>query len=75
MKTHRAVRDGEWKFIDEPNGKQQLYNLTEDIGEKNNLAGEQKSKVVKMRKLLDKWESQVDPPLYPVSLKAEKTAP
>jgi len=75
VKTHRAVRDGNWKFIDERNGKQQLYNLTEDIGEKNNLADEQKSKAAKMEKLLDKWESQVDPPLYPVSLKAEKSSP
>ncbi|MEK7706970.1 MAG: sulfatase, partial [Verrucomicrobiota bacterium] len=52
VKTQRAVRDGNWKFIDEPSGKQQLYNLAEDIGEKNNLANEQKSKAAKMKKLL-----------------------
>lgn len=71
VETHRAVRDGNWKFIDEPNGKQYLYDLANDIGEKNNLATEQKSKAGRMKKLIDKWEGQVDPPLYPVSLKAE----
>jgi arylsulfatase A-like enzyme len=71
VKTHRAVRDGDWKFIDERNDKQQLYNLADDIGEKNNLADQQKSRVAKMKKLLDQWENQVDPPLYKVSLKAE----
>ena len=68
--THRAVRDGNWKLIDEPKGRQQLYNLAEDIGEKNNLAEVEKSKAARLKRLLDKWESQVDPPLYPVSLKA-----
>ena len=72
VKTHRAVRDGNWKLIDERSGKEQLYNLAEDIGEKSNLADEQKSRVARMKKLLDKWESHVDPPLYQVSLKPEK---
>jgi arylsulfatase A-like enzyme len=71
VKTQRAVRDGNWKLVEERNGKQELYNLVEDIGEKDNLADEQKSKVAKMKKLLDKWEGQVDPPLYRVSLKPE----
>jgi arylsulfatase A-like enzyme len=69
VKTHRAVRDGNWKLIEERNGKQQLYNLAEDLGEVNNLADEETSKVAKMKRLLDKWEKQVDPPLYSVSLK------
>ena len=69
--THRAVRDGNWKFIDEPNGKQYLYDLANDIGEKNNLVAEQKSKAARMKKLIDKWEAQVDPPMYPVSRKLE----
>jgi len=74
VKTHRAVRDGNWKLIEERNGKDQLYNLGEDIGEKSNLAGEQKAKVSRMKKLLDQWENQIDPPRYPVSLKPEKPA-
>ena len=52
-----------------------LYDLAKDLGERENLAGEQKSKVVKLKKLLDKWEGQVDPPSYSVTLKPEKSSP
>lgn len=52
-----------------------VCDLAEDIGENNNLADEQKSKAAKMKKLLDKWESQVDPPLYSVTLKPGKPSP
>jgi len=70
--THRAVRDGNWKFIDEPNGRQYLYNLATDIGEQINLAESEKVKSARMRRLLDGWERQMDPPLYRVSPKPEK---
>jgi arylsulfatase A-like enzyme len=69
--THRAVRDGNWKFIEGPNGHEALYHLPEDIGEQKNLASEQPAKVARMKKLLDRWERQVDPPLYRVSLKPD----
>jgi arylsulfatase A-like enzyme len=72
VETHRAVRDGNWKFIDEPNGRQYLYNLANDIGEKNNLSTNQPARVARMKSLLDKWESKVDPPLYPVSGQPEE---
>ena len=72
VETHRAVRDGNWKYVDTPGGKQELYNLASDLGEKSNLADEQKTKVARLKRLLDRWEGQVDPPLYKVSLKAEK---
>jgi arylsulfatase A-like enzyme len=71
VETHRAVRDGNWKFIDEPNGRQYLYNLAKDVGERINLSTNQPARVARMRRLLEKWESEVDPPLYPISAKAE----
>ena len=67
--THRAVRDGDWKFIDEPGGRQYLYNLAKDIAEEKNLAAQDKARAAKMKKLLDYWESDVSPPLYQVSPK------
>jgi len=72
VETHRAVRDGNWKFIDEPNGRQYLYDLAKDVGEKTNLSTNQPARVARMKKLLEKWEGTVDPPLYPVSAKAEE---
>jgi len=66
VKTHRAVRQGNWKYIDEPNGAQYLYDLSNDIAEKNNLAADQKMRSAEMKQLIIQWESRVDPPLYPV---------
>ena len=71
--THRAVRRGDWKFIDEPNGRQYLYNLANDIGEQTNLAQQERAQVSRMKKLLDRWEARVSPPLYTVSPKAGVT--
>ena len=68
--THRAVRRGDWKFIDEPNGRQYLYNLTSDIGEQTNLASQERAQVARLKKLLDRWEARVSPPLSEVSPKA-----
>ncbi|MSU59292.1 MAG: twin-arginine translocation pathway signal protein [Pedosphaera sp.] len=71
VETHRAVRDGNWKLIEDANGKQSLYDLAKDITEANNLAEKEKSKAARMKKLLDQWEGQIHPPLYQVSRKPE----
>ncbi len=63
-KTHRAVRDGDWKYIDETSGKQYLFNLADDVGEKNNLAGKMPEKTHALKKLVEQWEKEISPPLY-----------
>jgi len=67
VKTHRAARRGDWKLVEDTKGKSFLYNLAQDIGETNNLADAEPARVAKLRKLLDGWEAQMDPPLYPVA--------
>ena len=64
IKTHRAVRDGRWKYIDEPDGKQYLYNLDKDIGEENNLASKEPARAALLKKKIDAWEDDIHPPLY-----------
>lgn len=64
VEPHRAVRHGEWKYIDQPDGTQYLYHLSRDVGEQHNLAAEHADRVATMRRLLDGWEADVDPPLY-----------
>ena len=64
VKPHRAVRQGDWKYIDEPSGSRYLYNLSDDVAERVNLAQSKPEKAAAMARLLDDWEADVDPPLY-----------
>jgi arylsulfatase A-like enzyme len=47
-----GLREGDWKFI--PGKDHQLYNLADDIGEKNNLASKYPERVAAMQTLLEK---------------------
>ena len=69
IKTHRAVRDGDWKYIEETDGKRFLYDLPADLAEARNLAQSKPELVASMRRKMDRWEAEVDPPLYPQSPK------
>jgi hypothetical protein len=40
-----------------------LYNITEDIGEKNNMAAKLPDKTKQMHKLLQSWRKSVNAPL------------
>ena len=56
-----AVRDGDWKLIERyETGGFELYNLKEDIGEKNNLAEEMPDKVTELSSLLKAWYQETD---------------
>ena len=62
-----AVRVGDYKLIewyDEticgPGNELELYNLKEDIGERNNLAGKMPDKTRELKKMLATWRSQVN---------------
>jgi arylsulfatase A-like enzyme len=65
VKTHRAVRCGDWKLIETAGGSQFLHHLGRDVGEAANLAGRDPERVERLRALLDAWEQSVDPPLHP----------
>ncbi len=56
-----AVRMDEWKLVEffEDNHIE-LYNLEEDIGEQNNLAGEMPEKAKTLHTMLDDWQDEVD---------------
>lgn len=58
--THRWVRQGEWKLIVPVNQKGQeieLFNLTRDPFEKNDLAKKEAERVKRLMKVLDQWEA------------------
>jgi arylsulfatase A len=62
-----AVRAGDYKLIewfDEsicgPGNEFELYNLKEDIGERNNLAKQMPGRVENLKRMLYKWRSEVE---------------
>ncbi len=68
-----AVRMGNWKLIQyfEYNDLE-LYNLKDDISEKNNLAEKNPEKSNEMLKILEDWREEVKAPV-PVALNPEYT--
>lgn len=55
-----SVRSGDWKLIEYfEDGKQELYNLKDDIGEELNLAAENTGKVKELHDKLVAWREKV----------------
>lgn len=56
-----AVRMGNWKWIREPAGvPEQLYDLSNDIGERRNLSYENPEQMARMRAAYTRWNRMVD---------------
>lgn len=60
-----AVRSGDMKLvIDGKDPTPQLYNLSEDPGEKNNLAGKMKTELEAIDKMRMQWDSELIEPVF-----------
>jgi arylsulfatase A-like enzyme len=62
-----ALREGKWKLIHnrkEANAKPELYDLSKDIGETNNMASENPEIVASLLEKMKTWESQLKEPLW-----------
>lgn len=55
-----AVRIGNYKYIEFFEGQQELYNLKDDIGERNDLSKKMPGKTKELKALLDKWLKDVN---------------
>jgi arylsulfatase A-like enzyme len=56
-----AVRAGDWKLIEwYEDNHAELYNLKDDLGEKNDLAAKMPEKAAELRKMLAEWRKAVD---------------
>ncbi len=61
-----AVRKGNWKLIEFfDTGEKELYNLADNIGEKNNLAKDNPGKVTELGRLLAAWRKEVGAKIPP----------
>ena len=57
---HGAIRDGDWKLIEwYEDGALELYNIPQDIGERNNIAAQQPDKVKALHEKLIAWRKEV----------------
>jgi len=62
-----AIRKGDWKlieFFDRDPHQVELFNLADDMGEKNNLAAKHRDKVAELLGLLDQWRRETMAPGY-----------
>jgi arylsulfatase A-like enzyme len=62
---HRwAVRQGDWKLVKNRAEPLALYHLTEDIGERHNLAAQEPARVAEMKAAYGRWDAQNREPLW-----------
>ncbi|MBM3847761.1 MAG: sulfatase, partial [Verrucomicrobia bacterium] len=55
-----AVRRGDWKLIEwQEDGRTELFNLAQDIGEQSDLAAKEPRRVSQLRDELHAWQKQV----------------
>jgi hypothetical protein len=55
-----TIRDGDWKLIEwYEDGALELYNIPQDIGEKNNLATQNPDKAKELHSKLIAWRKEV----------------
>jgi arylsulfatase A-like enzyme len=65
MGAKHAIRHGDWKLVAERDlPKPALFNLAEDIGEKNDLAGKMPDKLKELTALYDAWAAQMMEPQW-----------
>jgi hypothetical protein len=54
------MRSGDWKLIHRwEDGRDELYNLADDVGEQNDLAAKNPEKAGELRSRLDRWLADV----------------
>ncbi len=77
----RAVRRGNWKLVDwrdfdeKKNSGWQLYDLSKDIGERNDLASSQPQLVAELSQVWKDWDAKNIAPLWHGSATEDPTAP
>lgn len=69
-----VIREGDWKLIRFPDRPAELFDLSTDISEKNNLAFKNPEKVADLYKKLFQWELTLVRPLWQLQRKYEGNA-
>lgn len=61
----RAVRAGNWKLVEFGEQHSALFDLSEDVGERNDLASKHSTVVRKLRQSWKDWSAAMSPPRWP----------
>jgi arylsulfatase A-like enzyme len=70
-----AVRAGDWKLLEFfETGRRELYNLKDDLGEKNDLAAAQPEKVKGLHEMMLAWRKEVGAPMPRPKTAADEAA-
>ena len=69
---NRAIRIGEWKLVSKHPGRWELYNITTDRTEMNDLATQHPDRVKEMAEQWDTWAKRVGVMPWPLGGKAKK---
>ena len=58
----KVIRDGDWKLVLQGKGKNKpaLFNLKNDLGEMNDLAGKESGRVKSMKAAAEAWLKEVN---------------
>lgn len=65
--NQRAMRQGKWKLVHRAKGQKPptaLFDLSDDLGEKNDLAADFPDRVQKMLAAIAKWDADVGPSAF-----------
>ncbi len=59
-RTMKAIRQGKWKYVNDGNTMDLLFDLEQDIGERHNLHFEHPEITASLKKRLAEWEAEMD---------------
>ncbi|MDB4474612.1 sulfatase-like hydrolase/transferase [Opitutaceae bacterium] len=61
-----ALQDAHWKLLERnaPDGKPELYNLANDVGEQHNLATQHPDVLARLQSKRTRWEAELVEPLW-----------
>jgi len=59
-----AIRKGNWKLLQTPDGGVRLFDLATDIGEKHDLAADNPDVVAELQKDYSAWSSELSEPKW-----------
>jgi hypothetical protein len=58
------MREGKWKLVKLADKESELYDLSNDVGESNNVASSHATIVAQMEKAMGAWEKEMIAPVF-----------